>query len=71
MNSATKPAAQIPVESVPRKSYTVKETEQITGLSHTTVHGLIKDGKLESVMIGRRRLIRADSLERLLSDGAQ
>lgn len=58
-------------EPIARRSYTVREVEDITGLSHTTVHGLLKSGALESVRVGRRRLILADSIERLLRVGAR
>ena len=41
---------------------TVKQTERLLGLGHTTVCGLIADKKLASVLIGRRRLVRYDSI---------
>jgi excisionase family DNA binding protein len=46
---------------------TVATAREISGLGNTTIWALIKSGKLESVLVGRRRLITYRSLERLLS----
>jgi hypothetical protein len=48
-------------------SVTVAMARQITGLGNTTIWLLLKDGTLESVSVGRRRLILFPSLERLLA----
>lgn len=42
-----------------------------SGLSRSTIYRLLWSGELESVSIGRRRLVVAASLERLLSKGAE
>ena len=41
----------------------------LTGLSHTTIWKLIGNGTLETVSVGRRRLIKYSSLERLVNGG--
>jgi hypothetical protein len=46
---------------------TVAMARKISGLGNTTIWALIKDRKLESISIGRRRLIVFNSLEKLLS----
>jgi excisionase family DNA binding protein len=46
---------------------TVPTARKITGLGNTTIWQLIKDGKLKTVSVGRRRLIVYASLEQLLS----
>jgi hypothetical protein len=46
---------------------TVAMARQISGLGNTTLWALIKNGTLESVSVGRRRLILFPSLERLLA----
>jgi excisionase family DNA binding protein len=38
------------------------------GLGRTTVYAMVKDGRLRSVKVGRRRLIPATEVERLLSE---
>jgi len=48
-----------------------REAEEISGLSHTTIHEMVKSGRLASTKVGKRRLISYASLEKLLSgDGA-
>jgi len=46
---------------------TVAAARKISGLGNTTIWGLIKQGKLEAVRIGRRTLITFRSLETLLT----
>jgi excisionase family DNA binding protein len=53
------------------KTYSIKETQRITGLGNTTIFALIKKGTLTSVKIGRRRFIHADSVDRLLETGTE
>ena len=42
--------------------YTPAETAELLRVCRTTVYGLIRDGELRSVKIGRRRLIPAEGL---------
>ena len=51
-------------------SVTISTTRKITGLGNTTVWKLIAEKKLETVMVGRRRLVIYSSIERLLSVSA-
>ena len=48
-------------------SVTVPTARRISGLGNTTIWGLIKDRKLETVHIGRRTLITYRSLVALLA----
>jgi hypothetical protein len=45
---------------------TIATAKKISGLGNTTIWGLIKQGKLEVVRIGRRTLVTFRSLEALL-----
>lgn len=45
-----------------RIAFSVSETVEATGLGKTTIYGLIRDGKLRSVKVGNRRLIRASDV---------
>jgi hypothetical protein len=45
---------------------TVPVTREITGLGNTTVWELIRDGKLQTIKIGKRRLVIYKSIEDLL-----
>ena len=46
-----------------RMAYTVQETAASLGISCDLVYDLIARGELKSVKAGRRRLVRAESLE--------
>lgn len=47
-------------------TYRIDEVSKASGIGRTFIYELIKKGKLESVKIGRCRLILAESLEALL-----
>jgi excisionase family DNA binding protein len=47
-------------------SVTVKTAREITGLGNTKIYDLIKQDKLKTISIGRRRLVLYDSLESLI-----
>jgi excisionase family DNA binding protein len=46
---------------------TVATTKKITGLSNTTIWKLIKERKLQTVSVGRRRLVTLSSVDELLA----
>jgi excisionase family DNA binding protein len=48
-------------------TYTLQRAAQESGLSIRTLLYAIQQGKLESFLVGRRRLIPAHSLEQFLS----
>jgi excisionase family DNA binding protein len=48
----------------------VNETMRMLGLGRTTVNAMILDGRLESVKLGRRRLVKVASIRRLVDDKA-
>lgn len=50
--------------------YTVRDACRETGLGKTKVWELIRQGVLDSTRIGRRVLVRGDSLRRLAERGA-
>lgn len=47
-------------------SYTIAEACEALGIGRTTIYQLIKNGDLRPVKIGRRTLLAANELERLL-----
>jgi excisionase family DNA binding protein len=49
---------------------TVKQALAISGLGLTKLYELINDGTLKAVHVGSRRLIKYDSIEKLLSGEA-
>ena len=50
-------------------TYSVEEALAVSGLKRTRLYELIAQRKIDSVTIGRRRLINAESLRRLLATG--
>jgi len=48
----------------------VKTACQLVGVGHTSMWALIKEGRVKTVSVGRRRLVIYASLEALLSTGA-
>jgi excisionase family DNA binding protein len=58
-----------PVKERPPITVTVAEARRLSGIGNTKIFELIRDKQLDTVTVGRRRLIRLSSLERLLSPG--
>lgn len=50
-------------------AYTIADARRVSGLGTTKIFELLADGRLASSKIGRRRLIHADSLKRLIAEG--
>lgn len=46
----------------PRRLLSIKEAVEQTGLSHVTLYNEINAGRLKSLKVGRRRLIRPAAL---------
>ena len=53
--------------TVPRTAYSLDEAAQSLGLSRRTLYGLMDRGQLTTVKLGKRRLVPAAELERLVS----
>jgi excisionase family DNA binding protein len=49
---------------------TVNKTAEITGLGVSTIWAMLKEGRLTSTSVGRRRLVHYASVERLLEGDA-
>lgn len=59
-------APQINDESI----HPVSETKQILRIGHTKFYQLVKNGEIETIMIGRRRFARGASIRKILHKGA-
>jgi len=51
-----------------RLAYSINETARTLSLGRTSIYAMIADGRLEAFKLGRRTLIRAESIKRLISD---
>ena len=48
-------------------AYSINETAKALSLGRTSVYALISDGRLEAFKLGRRTLIRVESIRRLVA----
>nr|WP_242821728.1 MULTISPECIES: helix-turn-helix domain-containing protein [Filifactoraceae] len=51
---------------VPRIGMTIDETADYTGIGRTTLRHLIRSGKIPTLKIGRKTIIRVDTMEYFL-----
>lgn len=56
--------------SLSRRLHTVKDVQAVLRISHATAWRLIAHGTLQTVRIGRRRLVTDESLEAVVKTGA-
>ena len=49
------------------RGYRPKQAAEVIGVGLTTVYALLKSGDLDSVKVGRSRIILAESIDRLLA----
>lgn len=56
---------------VPRAAYNVEEVAESLSLSARFVRELLATGKIRSFKIGRRRLVSAGELERIVQEGIE
>lgn len=49
-----------------RLAYSINETANTLSLGRTSIYSLINEGKLEAFKLGRRTLVKADSIRRLI-----
>ncbi len=54
-----------------RACLTAEETARILGIGRTFVYELLASGRLESLKLGRRRLVPVDAIERLIAEERQ
>ncbi|MGI8943178.1 MAG: helix-turn-helix domain-containing protein [Qipengyuania sp.] len=47
-------------------AYSINETAKALSLGRTSIYALIGDGRLEAFKLGRRTLVKAESIRRLI-----
>lgn len=50
-----------------RLAYSINETARSLSLGRTSVYAMIADGRLEAFKLGRRTLVKAESIRRLVA----
>jgi excisionase family DNA binding protein len=48
-------------------AYSISETARTLSLGRTSIYTMIADGRLEAFKLGRRRLVKAESVRRLIA----
>ena len=61
------PPAALEQFDMERLAYSINETAQTLSLGRTSVYAMIADGRLVAFKLGRRTLIKADSIQRLVA----
>ena len=51
-----------------RLAYSINETARTLSMGRTSIYAMIADGRLEAFKLGRRTLIRAESIKRLIAE---
>ena len=49
-------------------AYSINDTAKALSLGRTSIYALIGDGRLEAFKLGRRTLVKADSIRRLINE---
>ena len=50
-----------------RLAYSINEAARVLSMGRTSIYAMIADGRLEAFKLGRRTLIRAESIHKLVS----
>ena len=53
--------------AVELEAVSIREASRLSGIGRTKLYDLIRDGVLPTVRIGRRRLVRPDTMRRVLA----
>lgn len=67
-NGAVRNAVHGMIPFTQRLTCTIEEACEVTGLGRTKLYELIGDGHLDTIAIGRRRLILVRSIRKLTGD---
>ncbi len=51
-------------------AYSINETAKVLSLGRTSIYALIAEGRLATVKLGTRRLVKADSVRQLVEAAA-
>lgn len=49
----------------------VNEAARIIGVGRTSIYSMIRDGRIETLKIGRRTVVKTSSLRRIIDEGGR
>ena len=61
------PPAALEHFDMDRLAYSINDTARTLSLGRTSIYAMIADGRLVAFKLGRRTLIKADSIQQLLA----
>ena len=64
------PLATYGARKMDKLAYSINETAKALSLGRTSVYALIAEGRLETLRLGARRLVKAESVRRLVDGQA-
>ena len=64
------PLATHGANTMDKLAYSISETAKALSLGRTSVYALIAQGRLETFQLGTRRLVKAESIRRLVDGQA-
>lgn len=67
MNAGALPADN-GVTTMEALAVSINDTAKALGLGRTSIYAMIGDGRLEAFKLGRRTLVKAESIRRLVAD---
>lgn len=47
-------------------AYSINDTAKVLSLGRTSIYALIRDGRLDTVKLGRRTLVKVESVRKLI-----
>lgn len=59
------------MNTIPKIGYTINQSAEMLGVGRTTLYKEIKNGHLKIIKLGRRTIVPADSIKKLLETSAQ
>ena len=48
-------------------AFSINDTAKVLSLGRTSIYAMIADGRLETFKLGRRRLVKAESVRQLIA----
>jgi excisionase family DNA binding protein len=60
------PPVAVEIDVMERLLASINETSEALRVGRTSVYSMLSDGRLEAIKVGRRRLVKVESIRRLI-----